>query len=235
VVMPVPERWAKSIAEDQGFVEPGHDSSASASEWWNLFTDGSRPRQSRLSILAVVGTATGVLVAVLVVVGWLLLRTHDHQSADHRSSAAAGSLGPSKDSALDARVLHLLPSGYGPNSCVPAATPDGVTVKVTCGPSSVPGGPVSASFALVRDNGALVATFDDLLRHLDVVTCPGNIQSPGPWHTATQQRSGTLVCGLQDGVPTMAWTNDGELLLGIVQTGPRSGTLDQLYRWWSSQ
>jgi hypothetical protein len=231
--MPVPERWAKSVTEDMGFDGPTHNSSVSANGWWNLFTDARRPRRKRWSTPAVVAMATFVLVAI-VIVDWLVLRPDDHQSTEHRSSTAAASMG-SKDSAPDNRILHLLPSGYAPNSCAPAAPPNGVIAKVACGPGSVPGGPASASFSLVRDNAALVATFDDLLRHLDVVTCPGNIQSPGSWHTATQQHTGTLVCGLQDSVPTLAWTNDGELLLSIVQTDPRSATLDQLYRWWSTQ
>lgn len=232
--MPLPERWAKSFTEEKGFDGPTHNSSVSANGWWDLFTDASRPRRNRRPILAVVAMATFVLVAI-VMVDWLVLRPDDHQSTKHQSSTAAASMGSSKDSASDNRILHLLPSGYAPHSCAPAAPPNGVIAKVACGPSSVPGGPASASFALVRDNAALVATFDDLLRHLDVVTCPENIQSPGSWHTATEQHTGTLVCGLQDSVPTLAWTNDGELLLSIVQTDPRSATLDQLYRWWSTQ
>jgi hypothetical protein len=69
-----------------------------------------------------------------------------------------------------------------------------------------------------------------------VVNCPGNIQSPGPWrrNATPQQVSGTLVCGLQASRPTLAWTDDIVLLLGVVRADATGPTLDQLYAWWST-
>jgi len=48
----------------------------------------------------------------------------------------------------------------------------------------------------VADKASLRPLFDDLLRGSTIVTCPGNIQSPGPWrrNATPQQVSGTLVC-----------------------------------------
>jgi hypothetical protein len=233
--MPVPEHWAKSSRASGGGGSPTHHPSATANEWWNLFTDARRTRRNPATIFTAVGIAVVVLISVIVAV-WMMWRPSVFRGAsDTVSVAPAPQLGMSQGSAADSRLVHLLPSGYRPDSCAPVATPDGAAAKVTCGQSAVPGGPASGMFTLVRDNATLVATFDDLLRRLDVVTCPGNIQSPGPWHTAAEQHTGTLVCGIEDNMPTVAWTNDGQLLLSIVQTSPQGPSLDDLYRWWSTQ
>lgn len=73
-------------------------------------------------------------------------------------------------------------------------------------------------------------------RGVSVVTCPGNIQSPGPWrrNATPQQVSGTLVCGVQQDRPTLAWTDDIALLLGVVRADDKGPTMDRLYAWWSS-
>jgi hypothetical protein len=77
---------------------------------------------------------------------------------------------------------------------------------------------------------------DGVTRGTAVVNCPGNIQSPGPWrrNATPRQVSGTLVCGLQQSRPTVAWTDDIVLLLGVVRADDKGPTLDQLYAWWSS-
>jgi hypothetical protein len=68
------------------------------------------------------------------------------------------------------------------------------------------------------------------------VTCPGNIQSPGPWRrqATPQQISGTLVCSYRDGLASITWTTEAELLVSAVRADQRGPTLDQLYRWWST-
>jgi serine/threonine-protein kinase len=64
------------------------------------------------------------------------------------------------------------------------------------------------------------------------VICPGNIQSGGGWkHLATPTvTQGTVFCGIGDGRPLVAWTNDQQLLLATTQ----SQNTDQLYTWWSA-
>jgi serine/threonine-protein kinase len=42
------------------------------------------------------------------------------------------------------------------------------------------------------------------------------------------------VCGLQQSRPTLAWTDDIVLLLGVVRADAKGPTLDQLYAWWST-
>ncbi|MBB5167591.1 hypothetical protein [Mycobacterium sp. AZCC_0083] len=75
------------------------------------------------------------------------------------------------------------------------------------------------------------------MQSLRIVNCPGNVQSPGPWHTnATPDRStGTLVCGLRGGMPTVAWTRDDEQLVSVAEAAQHGSTLEDLYRWWSAQ
>ena len=105
-----------------------------------------------------------------------------------------------------------------------------------CDNNSDPGGPTSASYLLARDKTALDAAFTGAVRADAVVNCPGNIQSPGPWrrNATPQQTSGTLICGVQGGVPTVAWTDEERMSVSIVRSDPPGPSLDQLYQWWSS-
>lgn len=44
-----------------------------------------------------------------------------------------------------------------------------------------------------------------------------------------------MFCGIADGRPLVAWTNDSELLLARTQSeNPDGPGMDQLYTWWSS-
>jgi serine/threonine kinase PknH len=238
-VVLVPERsklpqWAKSFPREDGFDEPALEWSASGSEWWNLFTDVPRTRRERITNLKPVGMAIIAIIAITVV-AWILLPSVVNSSGKH-VSAPTTPAGPSLDPGAENRLMHLLPPGYNPNTCTPSATPDAMAQAI-CGQSVDPDGPAAATFTLVRDNGVLRAAFDDIVRRVDVTACPGNIQSPGPWHTSTtpQKSSGTLVCGFQGDVPMMAWTKDRDLLVSIVQADRHVHTLDELYRWWSTQ
>jgi hypothetical protein len=82
----------------------------------------------------------------------------------------------------------------------------------------------------------LQAAFGAVVADMQVVNCPGNIQSPGAWRrNATPQLvSGTLVCGFRTGVPTLSWTDNGKLMLASVDGAANGPNLDQLYVWWSS-
>ena len=107
---------------------------------------------------------------------------------------------------------------------------------MSCGQNTDPGGPPSATYTLARDKEALRAGLDEIVESSTMVNCPGGIQSPGPWRRNANPTvtAGTLFCGVQQNSPTVAWTDDKELLLSEVQTGPRGPTLEQMYAWWSS-
>ena len=80
------------------------------------------------------------------------------------------------------------------------------------------------------------AAFDAFVKTSSTVTCPGNIQSPGPWRrNATPDKvSGTLFCADSGDNPMIAWTNQDESLLSTVKSGPQGPNLVALYAWWSS-
>jgi hypothetical protein len=42
------------------------------------------------------------------------------------------------------------------------------------------------------------------------------------------------MCGLRAGRPLVAWTNDGQLLLNVVEDDRAGSGLEGLYTWWSS-
>jgi hypothetical protein len=66
---------------------------------------------------------------------------------------------------------------------------------------------------LVAEKASLRPLFDDPLRGSTIVTCPGNIQSPGPWrrNATPQQVSGTLVCSY--GLAAVTWDHRANLLV----------------------
>jgi len=111
-----------------------------------------------------------------------------------------GSPLPSPDTDAQERLLHMLPPGYPTGSCKPIATPEYALAQVNCDKNSDPGGPLSATYTLVRDKAALEGALNNIVTSSARVDCPGNIQSPGPWrrNAAPQTISGVLCCGIQD-------------------------------------
>lgn len=135
------------------------------------------------------------------------------------------------------RLLALLPSGYPAQACA-SAPPDperGQVAVVGCARNLDPGGPASATYTLMVDPDALAAAFSTEVDRLgEVVVCPGNIQSPGPWKRANAPRpSGVLVCGMSPDRSTLAWTDDVRRLLVIAHGDPTASALGELYAWWS--
>jgi serine/threonine protein kinase len=173
-----------------------------------------------------------VLVAALGI--WLLWPSSDEPgsaSADTTTSAPR-----TADPEAQAKLLRVLPPGYPPNSCKPASLPQNALARVECGQNGDTDGPSSATYTLLPDQATLRAALDDVVGATNVVMCPGDIQSPGPWrrHATPDQVSGTVVCGVQQGRPTVAWTDDAESLLSVTRAEAGGPTLDQLYAWWSS-
>ncbi len=151
------------------------------------------------------------------------------------SSAAATIPGGDRERAKK-RLNELLPQGYPTGACAPDDMDPSGAPAVTCGPNIDPDGPVSATYTLQHDQDALAEAFEKVTATSAQMNCPGNIQSPGPWrHNATPEKiAGMLFCGVQNGRPTVAWTNDADRLLNVVQSGPQGPTQEQLYAWWST-
>jgi hypothetical protein len=183
------------------------------------------------SIVAVV-----VIAAVGGLIFWLVRPSADAPDAPS-SAPATSTSSPSSEADADAQTLtRLLPAGYPAGACKTAAAPKGVLAQLNCDTNTDQGGPMSASYRLVKDKATLDATFNDIVVAATRVNCPGNIQSPGPWrrNATPDKTSGTLFCGLQADRPTIAWTDESRLIVSSVQAGPQAPTFDELYAWWSS-
>jgi len=179
-----------------------------------------------------------VAAVVIAVVGgliyWLMRPSGDSSDAPSANEASST---PASEPDVDAQALmRLLPAGYPAGSCKPAATPKGVLAQINCDANSDQGGPLTATYTLVKDKTALDAAFKEAIAASARVNCPGNIQSPGPWrrNATPDKTSGTLFCGLAGDRPTVAWTDDARLMLSVVHAGSHAPTFDELYAWWSS-
>jgi serine/threonine kinase PknH len=209
--------------------------------WWRRFETPLEvnPRPVRRDRKRIVLLGVVVLFAVVAFGGlalWQLRSSPAAPSSHGTDTTASTTASASADPEAQAQLLRLLPAGYPSDSCKPVAAAEDVLAEVNCEKNSDAGGPLSATYTLVSDKAALDAALGDIVRASTRVNCPGNIQSPGPWrrNATPQKTSGVLFCGIQQSRPTVAWTDDDDLLVSTVQSGPQGPTLDQLYAWWSS-
>lgn len=188
------------------------------------------PRPERKPIVFL-GAVSLAIVVVGGLIYWLVRPSSDTESAPPSPAPTTTTPSPEAD-----RLLDLVPAGYSSDACTPVSTPKDALAQVNCVRNTDPGGPMTATYTLVEDKAALDAGFDGIVRASTRVNCPGNIQSPGPWRrNATPEKvSGVLFCGVQDGRPTVAWSDESRLVLGKAQSGQGGPTFDELYAWWSS-
>ena len=108
--------------------------------------------------------------------------------------------------------------------------------KIVCTHNGDPAGPTATTYTLVAEKASLRPLFDDLPRGSTIVTCPGTIQSPGPWrrNATPQQVSGTLVCTYRDGLAAVTWTTEANLLVSDVHANRAGPALNQLDQRWSA-
>ncbi|MBS9532772.1 serine/threonine protein kinase [Mycobacterium sp. M1] len=182
---------------------------------------GAKRRNALIAVAA-------VLILLTVV---LIVRSHrGHGDEIAEPSAPMGS------AEMQDRLSGLLPAGYAKEACTAAPLEGKAVAKLSCRRNTDPGGPASATFTLFPDVDGLRAGFEEATGLTSLVNCPGGVQSPGPWHRAAtpQQASGMLMCGSQQGSPTLAWSNYAQLFLSVVHGGEGGPTLEQLSAWWSS-
>jgi hypothetical protein len=182
----------------------------------------------------VVAGVVGVLAIGLA--AWVFWPSSDGGQSSSTAAPTPTTTEKPVDSEAQSKLLRLLPPGYPSSACKQVDPSKDALAQVDCTQNADAGGPPSATYTLARDKAALQAAFDGVTRGTGVVNCPGNIQSPGPWrrNATPQQVSGTLVCGLQESRPTLAWTDDIVGLLAVVKADDKGPTLDQLYSWWTS-
>ncbi|KMO67032.1 serine/threonine-protein kinase [Mycolicibacterium chlorophenolicum] len=191
----------------------------------------TQPVASKRRILAAAGIAAALVAVGLV--AWLALpaREPTHNPTSSTPSAIT-------DPAAAATLAAALPTGYPAGSCTSAGiNADLAAAAVTCGPAPDTGGPPTATYTLARNHTALQSLFAQQTAAATTVVCPGNVQSPGPWHRVANPTVpvGMVFCGLAHGRPLVAWTTDDKLLMSTIEAqASDSPTLDQLYTWWAS-
>ncbi|OBI03148.1 hypothetical protein A5715_08465 [Mycolicibacter heraklionensis] len=220
--------------------QSGRPSVSVATDDWSTSSrrGGLRQGPAKRKLLLRIGAA---LVVAVGLIAWLTSRSGSSDltaDSDTPQSAAEASQ-PTKtvsSAEAQARLRKVLPSGYPQASCTSSTPSGGAIAEMTCGRNIDVDGPPAATYALFPDAAALRQSFDDTVRATTVVTCPGRIQSPGPWHrTATPDKTaGTLLCGTRQGSPVLVWTNDANLTMGSLRTERNTSTLEQFYSWWSS-
>jgi hypothetical protein len=148
------------------------------------------------------------------------------------STSRAAPSTTSGQSGASARLLNLLPHGYGPGACKPIDPVTDALATVDCDKNTEPGGPDVARYSLFPDRTTLDKHFDSATKEDDeMVMCPGaSVQSPTTWHyTSTPDNvEGQVACGTYKGGPDVLWTRNTDLLLADGQ-GPDLGALHQ---WW---
>lgn len=119
--------------------------------------------------------AAGVAgVALVALAAWLLWPAGGEGGQDPVVAAPTTTV----DAEAQDELLGFLPPGYPSNACTPADDPKEAAAVVDCKKNADTGGPTSATYSLFADADGLVGAFDDVVARLDVVNCPGNIQSP---------------------------------------------------------
>lgn len=195
-----------------------------------------RPRPPRMERSVKILWAAFAVIATAAAIMWAKLLWPSSDSPQATSPATSTSATTSATPAPSTTLARLIPSGYPRGTCKPAPPATGASAALTCGPNTDPAGPTSSTYTLSRNSSALRAAFTNTVNRSVPMVCPPNIQSPGPWRrndSPTVVR-GTLFCGVQEGRPVVAWTNEEKLLLGVVRADPPGPPLEGLYAWWSS-
>lgn len=225
---PLPiSRGVPSPASEPSSNEPAP---SAATPWWQEFSEARIPRRRspwRRPAASVAAAAVALAAAATGCLLWL-------KPADSASPTPT-STQESADVAEHERLRSLLPTGYNDHACQPQPPQPNTVAQLACGPSEEPGGPASATFLLARPDADIHALLESALDEgADVVTCPNNIQSPGPWRRNADPGhvAGTLVCAQRSGQATVAWTTDADHLVSV--TNGHGPALPELYIWWTT-
>lgn len=180
-----------------------------------------------------VGAAALIVLVVLAAQGvWLSLRPDKSSAPTTVTSTPAPAPTTGSADAL-ARLLSLLPLGYAPGACRPFLPPKDALARVLCDKNVDAGGPSRAIYTVFGETSTLRHFFDGILRTDIMVDCPGEAKSPTSWHRPDNpQLAGMVFCAVQDSSPALVWTNEAELMIGLIQGDPAGPNLDQLHGWW---
>ncbi|MEB3033307.1 serine/threonine-protein kinase [[Mycobacterium] nativiensis] len=183
-----------------------------------------------------IGAAVAGILAGVGLIVWLALPSSaPRPDSPAAATAPAPTTSPEPDATALATLRRLIPAGYQADSCRPSDTDTELAaVTVVCEPNSDPGGPTEARYTLALSRNAVQALFAREVATATPVICPGNIQSPGPWHRADNPTiaQGTVFCGRRHDHPIVAWTTEDKLFTATVESRADSPTLTGLYTWW---
>jgi hypothetical protein len=110
-----PELISRGAAMDESHGSDGHTS--------RLYAAAPRPRRTRLHIRTKVYLAAGLVTVVSVVVA-IMLGLNGLYSTHDGSIRSSTPVHASQDHDVDDHLLPLLPPGYVPDTCAPAAAPE---------------------------------------------------------------------------------------------------------------
>jgi serine/threonine-protein kinase len=153
-------------------------------------------------------------------------------SSNTRTSTTRTTPSTTGPSGASARLLSLLPDGYGPNACQAIDPVTDALATVDCQKNTNPGGPDVARYSLFPDQATLDRHFNAAIKEDDQLQmCPGsNTQSPTTWHyTSTPDKvEGQVACGTYKGGPDVLWTRNADLMLADGQ----GKDITALHGWW---
>jgi hypothetical protein len=143
--------------------------------------------------------------------------------------AVSANADPTDNQANNDKLFGLLSGGYSANECHagnlnPA---DPFLSRISCGPSSRPGGPTGATYSLYGNTADLNKTFNVYVNSGAALLCPGTT-NPGP----TAWQGGMVYCATapypSGNAHMVAWTKTADLMVASVT----ARDLDPLYAWW---
>lgn len=201
--------------------------------------------RSRRPVL--IGAVAAAILAGLGV--WWLTRSATSDSAPAASSATSSATQTSTTTSTSSTptsvapvakpedMMRLLPPGYPAGACTAdTGVPAGARGALSCRTNIDPGGPTRGRYTLAADPAALRAQFEQVVASSVQQECPGRIMSPGAWHrlATPQEDAGILYCGVREGVPLIAWTDESKLLLAVVDSPEGKPSIEDMFTWWSS-
>jgi predicted Ser/Thr protein kinase len=185
--------------------------------------------------------AASVIVAILAAAGlWSGMRSNPSPTPAPRA-ASAPEIVTTPTPAADVltgdaltRLLSQVPAGYPANACKPFMPPKDALARVLCEKDTDPGGPPRAIYSVFPDASTLRQFFNGVLRPDIMTDCPSGKKSPSNWRRASNSKArGMVFCAIEQGSPMLVWTNEDELMVGLVEGDSRGTSLDELYRWWN--
>lgn len=139
----------------------------------------TRPRRGGNLLWAAV--AAGVVVLVVGAGAWLLTRSpasSQDAAESPRAAVEESAVETNSDETGADRVMAMLPAGYPSQACAAVDPPTPTVAAVDCARNLDPGGPTTSTYTVITERTDLDAAFAGIVDGLDVVVCPGNIQSP---------------------------------------------------------